>query len=91
MPVRPERRGSPGRRWPVLLLAASLCACFEEPVEERLDLCFGADGTLVVTAATHVNQVPGSDSHPVLKRRLEEVHDVRRAELAASGDRVGRA
>ena len=67
-------RGKPAlRRGAAMLLAATLCACFEEPVEERLHLCFLADGTLVVTATTRVNQVPGSDSNPALKRRLDEV------------------
>lgn len=80
-----ERRASGGRRSRVrwaraplgrsaaLVLAGCLCACFEEPVEERLHLCFLADGTLVVTATTRVNQVAGSDSNPALKRRLDEV------------------
>ena len=71
VPARPypRLRGSGG----ALLLALTLCACFEEPVEERLHLCFLADGTLVVTASTRVNQVPGSESNPALKRRLDEV------------------
>ena len=56
-----------------LLLALALGACFEEPVEERLHLCFLDDGTLVVSAVTRVNQVPGGDGNPGLKRRLDEV------------------
>ena len=61
------------RRALALLVAALLCACFEEPVEERLHLCFLEDGALVVTAVTRVNQVPGGDGNPALKRRLDEV------------------
>jgi hypothetical protein len=66
-PVRSLRGGA------ALLLVVTLSACFEEPVEERLHLCFLEDGTLVVTAVTRVNQVPGGDSNPALKRRLDEV------------------
>ena len=56
-----------------LLVALVLGACFEEPVEERLHLCFLDDGTLVVTAVTRVNQVPGGSGNPALERRLDEV------------------
>ena len=56
-----------------MLAALVLGACFEEPVEERLHLCFLEDGTLVVTAVTRVNQVPGGSGNPALERRLDEV------------------
>jgi hypothetical protein len=79
-PVTAPTSGRPGRsplrllgRGGALVLVLALAACFEEPVEERLHLCFLEDGTLVVTAATRVNQVPGGDGNPALKRRLDEV------------------
>jgi len=68
-----ERRGTRAARVAAVLLAIAAGACFEEPVEERLYLCFLADGTLVVTATTGVNQVPGGDANAALRRRLEEV------------------
>ncbi len=49
-----------------------LAGCYEEPVEERLELCFLADGTPVVTAVTRVNDVSGADRNPALTRRLAE-------------------
>jgi hypothetical protein len=60
-------------RWLPLVLAGALAGCFEEPVEERVHLCFQADGSLVVTAATRVNEVPGSGDNAALLRRLNEV------------------
>lgn len=53
--------------------AVLLVACFEEPVEERLALCFLADGTPLVTVRTRVNDVPGAESNPALQRRLAEI------------------
>jgi len=69
-------RGSRRRaasRLAALALAAAAAGCFEEPVEESLHLCFLADGTLVVTGSTRVNEVPGADGNPSLRRRLADV------------------
>jgi hypothetical protein len=68
--------GAAPLRWLPLLLAAALAGCFEEPVEERVHLCFQADGSLVITAATRVNELPGSGDNAALLRRLEEVRQM---------------
>lgn len=48
-----------------------LAGCFEEPVEERLALCFLADGTLVMTASTQANAV-STDGNAALQSRMAE-------------------
>jgi hypothetical protein len=62
-------------RLPARALAAAgalvLAGCFEEPVEERLTLCFLADGTLVMTASTETSAV-STDGNAALQGRMAE-------------------
>lgn len=48
-----------------------LAGCFDEPVEERLALCFLADGTLVMTAITQANAA-SADGNAALQSRMAE-------------------
>jgi hypothetical protein len=51
--------------------AVMLASCFDEPVEERLELCFLADGTLVMTASTQANAMSTNDNAALQSRMAE--------------------
>ena len=84
-PQQPADRRSL-RRWTrprwrigVLALGLFLAGCFEQPVAERVELCFLAGGGFVVTARAEVRPPRGEGSNPALERRIAEA----RADFAA--------
>lgn len=49
-----------------------LAGCFEDPVEERLHVCFRADGCYEITAVVDIANKPGEWRNEALVRRLDE-------------------
>ena len=73
------RRGQRRLRITALAAFAALAACFEQPVAERVHLCFLPGGGFVVTAAAVVHKQSYLAPNPALDRRLAEA----RADFAA--------
>jgi hypothetical protein len=59
----------------VALLCLPLIACFEEPVRERLNLFFAADGEVVVTALQQVAEPERAQDNPELAERMDSARD----------------
>lgn len=53
-------------------LVVSLVACFDQPVEEHLGLCFLADGEVVLTVSGEIRPTAGSRPNQALDQRLAE-------------------
>lgn len=89
MDHRPTHQPSPCRSlrswtWPwwrlgALALTVVLAGCFEQPVAERIELCFLPGGGFVVTARAEVRPPHGENPNPALDRRIAEA----RADFAA--------
>ncbi len=78
-PVPTVRRRKRLLRFTALAAFAALAACFEQPVAERVHLCFLPGGGFVVTAAAVVHRESYRAANPSLDRRLAEA----RADYAA--------
>jgi len=57
----------------VALPVVTLAACYEEPIEEKLCMCFLPDGSPAVAASVRINTVPGEERNPALQRRVADM------------------
>lgn len=62
----------PPRTAPLLAALLLLAGCFEEPVQQNLELRFAPDGTAEVELATTFLYDDEKDDNPVLRARIEE-------------------
>ncbi len=65
----------------LLLAALALCGCFEDPVQQRLELRFRADGAVELEARVRIRAGDDFTDDQAVRERTEE----RRLELAADG------
>jgi len=68
-----RRRIAPLLVAPLLVAPLLLCACFEEPVVERLHLRFRPDTSVEVTARVEIRALPEADDDTSFGRRIRQL------------------